>query len=111
MRKAVVGILFATALWTSLPRMTHASLEAISLLRLPYEQRRGRMLGPFYLSIQSIRAELRENETVGISMRDPERDAGIAVLSSTAPRLLTHFIGPAMYVLGCASQQNARGNA
>ncbi|HKR65561.1 MAG TPA: hypothetical protein VJZ00_17660 [Thermoanaerobaculia bacterium] len=76
--RVVLAILFAAAAWTSLPRMTRASIDAFHLARLPYEQRRD----SFCHSIQRIRAQLHDGEMVGISMRDPSRDAGAAVFAN-----------------------------
>ena len=43
MRHAVVGILLAAALWTSLPRMTRLVRDAIEALPQTYEERRARV--------------------------------------------------------------------
>jgi len=74
MRRAVVGILFAAALWTSLPRMTRLALDAAKFAPLSPEQRLERVFGAYYTSILRIRSQLREEEPVGLSARDMERD-------------------------------------
>lgn len=74
MRRAVVGILFAAALWTSVPRMTRLALDAAKFFPLSHEQRMSRALGSYYTSILRIRVHLREEEPVGLSPRVVERD-------------------------------------
>jgi hypothetical protein len=78
----VLAALFATALWSSVPRVIHASREAIERWPLSYEQRREQALGAFYESVQRIRVELPPDETVGISLRDSRLDAGAAVFAN-----------------------------
>ena len=81
-RHAVVAILFAAALWTSLPRMTRLVLDAARLVPLSYEQRRERVIGPYYASIQRIWSRLGVREPIGLSMRDAERDVGGLVFAN-----------------------------
>ena len=69
MRHAVVGILLAAALWTSLPRMTRLVRETIALAPLSYEARRERLFGAYYTSILRIRSQLRAGEPVGLAPR------------------------------------------
>lgn len=81
-RRAIVAILFASALWTSLPRMIRSAREAIYLALWPYEARRVRVLGPFYRTLHRARTQLGANEIAGISMRDVERDITNGVFAS-----------------------------
>jgi len=80
--RGVIAILFATALWTSLPRMFQASMDATRQMPHGYEHRRAQVLGPFHVSVQRIRATLRDGEAVGISLAQPERDMGAAVFAN-----------------------------
>jgi len=82
MRQAVVGILFAAALWTSLPRMTRLALDAAKFARLAPEERMERVFGSYYTSILRIRSQLRADEPVGLSARLVERDINGVVFAN-----------------------------
>ncbi len=82
LRHAVIGVLLAAALWTSLPRMTRLVADTFRFLPLSYEQRRERVLGPFYTSIRRIRSQLRADEAVGLSTRVVEDDISGAVFAN-----------------------------
>lgn len=74
MRHAIVGILFAAALWTSLPGMTRLAIDAVSFFPLSPEERLERVFGSYYTSILRIRSQLRPEEPVALSTRLVERD-------------------------------------
>jgi hypothetical protein len=82
MSRAVVGILFAAALWSSVPRMTRLALDATRFFPLSPELRMERALGSYYTSILRIRAHLRPEEPVGLSTRLLERDIDGAIFAN-----------------------------
>lgn len=82
MRRLVLPLLLVTALWTSFPRMIELVRQSVTLLPLAYSARRDRVLGSFYPAIRRIRAEVGEDEGIGLSVRELNRDINAAIFAN-----------------------------
>jgi hypothetical protein len=72
--RAVCALLLLSLAATTLPRLVARTLEALTLLPLPYESRRERQMGAWYASIQSLRQTLPKKAPVALvlGIRDTE---------------------------------------
>jgi len=70
--RIAAALLFISLAASTLPRLIALVNDARSMLPLPYEARRERQMGPWYVSIEKLRRDLRPNEPVALitSRRD-----------------------------------------
>lgn len=64
--RIAAALLFVSLAASTLPRLVTIVNNARTLLPLPYEARRERQMGPWYASVEKLRAELRANEPVAL---------------------------------------------
>ena len=78
--RVACGLLLLSLAATTLPRLLALSRNAGTLVALPYESRRERQMGSWYLSIQSLRKALPKKGQVALIA--PPRDAGPTVFAN-----------------------------
>ena len=78
--RIAAAVLFVSLAVSTLPRLVRIVNNARTLLPLPYEARRERQMGPWYASIEKLRAELPKKEQVALIA--PPRDLDAAVFAN-----------------------------
>jgi hypothetical protein len=78
--RLAVALLFLSLAASTLPRLIAIVNNARTLLPLPYEARREKQMGPWYASIEKLRAELPKKEQIALIA--PPRDLDAAIFAS-----------------------------
>lgn len=78
--RIAAALLFLSLAASTLPRLIAIVNNARALLPLPYEARRERQMGPWYASIEKLRAELPKKEQVALIA--PPRDLDSAIFAN-----------------------------
>jgi hypothetical protein len=78
--RIAAALLFVSLAASTLPRLIAIVNNARTLLPLPYEARRERQMGPWYESIEKLRAELPKKEQIALIA--PPRDLDSAVFAN-----------------------------
>ena len=78
--RIAAALLFLSLAASTLPRLATIVNNARTLLPLPYEARRERQMGPWYASIEKVRAELPKKEQIALIA--PPRDLDSAVFAN-----------------------------
>jgi hypothetical protein len=78
--RGAAALLFVSLAVSTLPRLVAIVNNARTLLPLPYEARRERQMGPWYASVEKLRAELPKKEQVALIA--PPRDLDAAVFAN-----------------------------
>jgi hypothetical protein len=78
--RIAVALLFVSLAASTLPRLIAIVNNARTLLPLPYDARRERQMGPWYASIEKLRAELPKKEQVALIA--PPRDLDAAIFAN-----------------------------
>jgi hypothetical protein len=78
--RIAAALLFLSLAASTLPRLIALVNNVRTLLPLPYEARRERQMGPWYASIENLRAELPKKEQVALIA--PPRDLDAAVFAN-----------------------------
>jgi len=75
--RIAAALLFVSLAASTLPRLIAIVNHARTLLPLPYEARRERLMGPWYASLEKLRAELPKKEQIALIAPPRELDAAI----------------------------------
>jgi len=97
-RRAVLALLFAAAVWRSAGDYARLVRDSFAMLRLPYEERRERILGGDYVVMRRLAAELPRDQAVAIVLRRPKDiDRGIFLNAQLYPRTTRIYDGVDKY--------------
>lgn len=87
MRALLIAALFACALWSSGRDYVQLVRDSWAMFRLPYEERRERVLGGDYAAMRTFAQELPRDARVAIVLRRPsDIDRGIFLNYYLYPR-------------------------
>jgi hypothetical protein len=75
--RVVCALLLLSLAATTLPRLVARTRDALTLLPLSYESRRGRQMGAWYASIESLRRTLPKKEPVALVLGIRDTEAAI----------------------------------
>jgi hypothetical protein len=78
--RIAVALLFLSLTASTLPRLIAIVNNARTLIPLPYDARRERQMGPWYASIEKLRAELPKKEQLALIA--PPRDLDAAIFAN-----------------------------
>lgn len=96
MRALLIAALFACALWTSARDYAALVRDSVAMFRLPYEERRERVLGGDYAAMRTFARELPRDAKIAIVLRQPKDiDRGIFLNYYLYPRTTRIVVGQA----------------
>jgi len=95
--RIAAALLFVSLAASTLPRLIALVNDARTLLPLPYEARRERQMGPWYVSIEKLRRELPPNEPVALITTRRDIDSAAFANYYLFPRHTKLFIGRNSY--------------
>ena len=94
MRALLIAALFACALWGSGRDYAQLLRDAFEMVRLPYEERRERVLGGDYAAMRTFAQELPRDQRIDIVLRHPrDIDRGIFLNYYLFPRPTRIHVG------------------
>lgn len=67
--RVAFAVVFASLAWTTLPRFVELTTRSIELMPLSREQRRSRVIGPFYDNVARLRSELPPDQPVALMIK------------------------------------------
>ncbi|HEX3579006.1 MAG TPA: hypothetical protein VHY33_10625 [Thermoanaerobaculia bacterium] len=95
--RIAAALLFVSLAASTLPRLIVIVDNARTLLPLPYEARRERQMGPWYTSIEKLRAALPKKEQVALIAPPRDLDAAVFANYYLYPILTRIFAGRNAY--------------
>lgn len=70
-RRLLFAAVFFSLAWATLPSLVKLGRQALALRELSMEQRRAKVMGPFYESMARLRTSIPPTETVAVILRQP----------------------------------------
>lgn len=93
LRHVVCALLFLSLAATTLPRLVALAGNARALIHLPYEARRARQMGPWFVTIETLRRALPRGEPIALIAEPRDVDAAIFANYYLYPIRTRLFVG------------------